>query len=175
MIRSGSNAQRQLGCAMIVAAWLLILGLLYVLFDDYLDRQYHPNRSLSSQGHAGMAELALKRNRAGHYVLPGLINGRPVSLIVDTGATTVAVPAHLGSALGLIPGASQRALTANGAVMVRATRIAELGIGPFRLRDVRADLNPGMESDQVLLGMSALRQMEFTQRGNTLILRFNGD
>ena len=144
------------------------------LFDGYLDRRHNPNRGLSNQGHAGAAELALKRNRSGHYVFPGFINGRPVSFMVDTGATTVAVPAHLGSALGLVPGVSQRAMTANGEIRVRATLIADLGIGPFRLREVSANLNPGMEGDQVLLGMSALRQMEFTQRGNTLILRLNG-
>lgn len=158
---------------MITAAWLLVLGLLYALFDDVLDRQNNPNRSLSSQSHAGATELTIQRNRAGHYVLPGVINGRPVNLMVDTGATTVAIPAHLGPTLGLTPGASQRAMTANGEVTVRATLIAELGIGPFRLREVRANLNPGMAGDQVLLGMSALRQMEFTQRGDTLILRLN--
>lgn len=174
MIRSGSNVQRHLGCAMIVAAWLLVLGLLYALFDDYLDRRYNPNRNLSIQSNAGATELALKRNRAGHYILPGVINGRPVSFMVDTGATTVAVPAHLGPALGLVPGATQWAMTANGNIRVRATLIADLGIGPFRLREVRANLNPGMAGDQVLLGMSALRQMEFTQRGDTLILRPNG-
>ena len=173
MIQSGSKIQNHLGCAMITAAWLLVLGLLYVLFDDVLDRQNNPNRNLKVQSEAHTAELTIQRNRAGHYVLPGVINGRPVNLMVDTGATTVAIPAHLGPALGLAPGASQQAMTANGEVRVRATLIAELGIGPFRLREVRANLNPGMAGDQVLLGMSALRQMEFTQRGNTLILRLN--
>lgn len=36
---------------------------------------------------------------------------------------------------------------------------------------LRASLNPGMADDQVLLGMSVLKHLEFTQRGNTLILR----
>jgi aspartyl protease family protein len=36
---------------------------------------------------------------------------------------------------------------------------------------VRADLNPGMTDDQILLGMSVLKQLEFTQRGDTLVLR----
>ncbi len=159
---------------MIVVAWLLVLGLLYALFSDYLNRRHNPNHNLSTKSNAGMAELALKRNRDGHYVLPGIINGHSVSFMVDTGATTVTVPAHLGPTLGLVPGATQWAVTANGNIMVRATLIADLEIGPFRLREVRANLNPGMAGDQVLLGMSALRQMEFTQRGNTLILRPNG-
>ena len=173
MLRSGSKVQRHLGCAMIIAAWLVVLGLFYLLFDDYIDRQRNPNRNLSVRSENSGAELTIQRNRDGHYVLPGLINGRPVSLMVDTGATAVAIPAHLGPTLGLVPGPSQWAITANGQVQVRATSIAELSFGPFRLREVRANLNPGIAGHQVLLGMSALRQMEFTQRGDTLILRQN--
>ncbi|PKO62837.1 MAG: TIGR02281 family clan AA aspartic protease, partial [Betaproteobacteria bacterium HGW-Betaproteobacteria-17] len=46
-----------------------------------------------------------------------------------------------------------------------------LAFGPFDLRGVPASLNPGMGGDQVLLGMSVLKHLEFTQRGDTLILR----
>lgn len=163
--------QRRLGCGMIAAAWLLGLGLLYVFFADQLDRQYNPNRNLELRVARDAPELVLRRNRMGHYVAPGAINGQPVTFLLDTGATVVSVPAHLGPALGLVPGARQRVMTANGEVIARATRIEELGLGPFRMRGVRAHLNPGMGGDQVLLGMSVLRQLEFTQRGDTLTLR----
>lgn len=166
-----SDPQRRLGRGMIVAAWLLALGLLYVFFDDQLDRQHNPNRNLELSGTQDVTELVLRRNRMGHYVAPGAINGRPVTFLLDTGATVVSVPAHLGPTLGLVPGTRQRVMTANGEVIARATRIEELGLGPFRLREVRAHLNPGMSGDQVLLGMSVLRRLEFTQRGDTLTLR----
>jgi len=168
-------SQRRLGRGMIAIAWLVALGLLWVGFDDYLERRDNPNRDLRV-GPGAPAELVLKRNRAGHYVAPGTINGQPVVFLVDTGATLVSVPAHLGAALGLAPGAAQQALTANGPVTVRATVIDELGLGPFRVSAVRGHLNPGMrDDDQVLLGMSVLRQLEFTQRGDTLILRPHGN
>jgi len=96
----------------------------------------------------------LKRSRDGHYVFPGTINGRPVSFLLDTGATLVSVPAHLAGTLGLKPGAYQQSVTANGTVATRATRVEALAFGPFDLRDVPASLNPGMAGDQVLLGMS---------------------
>ncbi|MDZ7621279.1 MAG: TIGR02281 family clan AA aspartic protease [Candidatus Competibacteraceae bacterium] len=166
-----SDPQRRLGRGMIVAAWLLALGLLYVFFDVQLDRQQNPNRNIELRAAQGATELVLRRNRMGHYVAPGAINGQPVTFLLDTGATVVSVPAHLGPALGLVPGTHQRVMTANGEVIARATRIKELGLGPFRLREVRAHLNPGMGGDQVLLGMSVLRQLEFTQRGDTLTLR----
>ncbi len=44
-------------------------------------------------------------------------------------------------------------------------------MGNIELRDVPAGIAPGMGMDQVLLGMSFLKHIEFTQRGDTLILR----
>ena len=122
----------------------------------------------------GAGELVLQRNRAGHYLLPGEINGRPVRLLLDTGATQVSVPARLAAELGLQAGAPASVLTANGAVVVRQTRIPRLAFGPFEFSDVAGHLNPGMQGDEVLLGMSALRHLEFTQRGDTLTLRAPG-
>lgn len=166
------ETQRRLGRGMIALAWLAALVLLWLVFEDYLDRRENPNRDLRVE--AGAAELVLKRNRFGHYVAPGTINGRPVTFLLDTGATHVSVPAHLGPQLGLAPGAPMQVMTANGAVTVRATVIDELGLGPFRVANVRSHLNPGFRDDQVLLGMSVLKHLEFTQRGDTLILRPQG-
>jgi len=39
------------------------------------------------------------------------------------------------------------------------------------LHDVSAAVVPGMLGEQILLGMSALKQLEFTQRGQTLTIR----
>jgi len=35
---------------------------------------------------------------------------------------------------------------------------------------VRASINPAMQASQILLGMSALKQIEFIQRGDSLTL-----
>lgn len=153
---------------MALGASLVLLGMLYFFFDARLQAQNQPNRALQV---APGSELILKRSRDGHYVFPGTINGRPVTFLLDTGATLVSVPAPLGGALGLEAGAPMRAVTANGSVTTRATRIDTLAFGPFEVRDVPASLNPGMVGDQVLLGMSVLKHLEFTQRGDTLLLR----
>src|SRR5690554_2791963 len=163
---------RRLGRGMMFLASLALLGLLWLGFDGYLDNSWNPNRDLSVQ--EGQSELVLKRNRAGHYVAPGTINGEAVTFLLDTGATQVSVPAHLADALGLVPGTPARVSTANGSVTVRQTVIDELGLGPFLARNVRGHLNPGYRSDEILLGMSVLRNLEFTQRGDTLILRAPG-
>ncbi|MDP3585661.1 MAG: TIGR02281 family clan AA aspartic protease [Thiobacillus sp.] len=165
------NPHRAMGRGMAWVASLLLLGLLYLFFEGSLQARDHPNRQLQI---APGTELTLKRNRAGHYVFPGTINGEAVTFLLDTGATLVSVPAHLGSGLGLKAGAPMPAITANGTVMTRATRIDTLAFGPFEIAGVHASLNPGMGGDQVLLGMSVLKHLEFTQRGDTLILRALG-
>ncbi len=158
---------------MAFVASLLMLGMLYLYFENSLQARNHPNRDLQI---APGAELILKRSGDGHYVFPGTINGQSVSLLLDTGATLVSVPAHLADKLELTAGAYQQSITANGTVVTRTTRIDALAFGPFVLRNVQASLNPGMASDQVLLGMSVLKHLEFTQRGDTLVLRpLNGE
>lgn len=142
--------------------------MLTLFFNDSLDERNNPNRQLQV---APGEELVLKRSRNGHYVFPGTINRQPVTFLLDTGATLVSIPAHLGPRLGLEPGAPQQAITANGVVTTRATRVDELAFGPFSVSGLAASLNPGMRDDQILLGMNVLRHLEFTQRGDTLVLR----
>jgi aspartyl protease family protein len=170
--QTSPNPHRPLGRGMALVASLLVLGMFYLYFQSSLEARNHPNRQLQV---APGGELVLKRSRDGHYVFPGTINGRPVTFLLDTGATLVSVPAHLAGELGLKAGAHQQSITANGTVATRATRVAALAFGPFDLRGVPASLNPGMTDDQVLLGMSVLKHLEFTQRGDTLILRALGN
>jgi len=61
--------------------------------------------------------------------------------------------------------------TANGQVQVRATRINTLQLGPITLYNLEASINPGMDGNEILLGMSALKQIEFSQKGKFLTLR----
>ena len=162
------NPHQRLGKGMAWIASLIVLGLLTLYFNRHIDQRDNPNRALQV---APGAELVLKRSSNGHYIFPGTINQKPVTFILDTGATLVSIPAHLGESLSLKPGARQQSITANGVVETRATKLAELAFGPFSLREVAASLNPGMQDDFILLGMSVLRQLEFTQRGDTLVLR----
>jgi aspartyl protease family protein len=161
--------RRPLGLVLITMAWVGAFALMWLLFEDYLDRREFPNRDLVVE-YGATDELVLRRNHVGHYLAPGTINGEPVVFLLDTGATQVSVPAHLAEGLGLDPRSRGRAMTANGAVDIWHTRIDELGLGPFVLANVRGHINPGMTSDQILLGMSVLRYLEFTQRDGHLTL-----
>lgn len=160
------------GRAMLMAGWALGLLMLALLFSGVLEGQRQPNRqAMAVSGEDGMRELVLQRNRAGHYLAPGEINGQKVEFLLDTGASDVSVPAALARRLGLERGQSRQYSTANGTITAHLTRIPRLLLGGIELHDVRASINPHMPGETVLLGMSVLRQLEFTQSGDKLIIR----
>jgi aspartyl protease family protein len=163
---------RSMGRGMAWLAALALIGVLWLFFEGVEERRTNPNRHLTVTPGMG-SELVLKRNPHGHYFVPGVINGQPVNFMLDTGATQVAVPAKLGKQLGLSAiGPAIQINTANGTVEGRMTLVGELAFGPFVLRQIQAILNPGMDGDDtILLGMNVLKQLEFTQRGDTLLLK----
>jgi aspartyl protease family protein len=154
-----------------MAAWLAVLGLLTWFFSGALEEQRNPNQRVTAMTRADASEVTLLRNRFGHYVATGRINGREVELMLDTGASDVSVPAALADDLGLERGPRAIYQTANGAIVAYRTVLDRVDLGGIALEKVRASINPAVPEGQVLLGMSFLKQLEFTQRGNTLTLR----
>lgn len=158
---------------MFIAAWVLGLGLMTMLFDDQIERMFNPNQN--PQGNisdAGVREVVLDRNSQGHYVANGRINGREVSFLLDTGATDVAIPEEVAAQLGLRRGTGAFSQTANGVVAVWRTRLDSVSLGPIQLANVNATILPSMSGrERILLGMSFLKRLEMIQRGRTLTLR----
>lgn len=157
---------------MALVAWMILLALLVNFFSGYLDRQQNPNEALVSRTtEDGTREVVLDRNRQGHYVTPGQINGHDVVFLLDTGATGVAIPSHLARVLDLPHGRPIQTQTANGTTTSYLTTLEEVSVGPIRQFGVQATVNPGLQMDQVLLGMSFLKNLELIQRDNQLTLR----
>lgn len=163
------NPNRRSGTVMLFIAWMLVLGGLYWFFNGWEEKQANPNtaRVLNQQ----QGELTLARNRAGHYVADGEINGRRVTFLLDTGATWVALPGGLARELALKRGAAVTLQTANGSAVGYQTRLDSVRLGPVELRDVAALVSDGMDADTVLLGMSFLKRVEFTQSDGRLIVK----
>lgn len=160
-----------MGLAMQVLAWVSLLGLLTLYFSSVLERQRNPNSDVTTTMHGDVREVQLTRNRMGHYVASGTINGLPVVFLLDTGATGVAIPDDLARRLALRRGRALLTSTANGTARSYQTRLDEVAIGDIRLHDIDAAITPGLQMNEVLLGMSFLKHIEFSQRGNTLTLR----
>ncbi|MVV50908.1 TIGR02281 family clan AA aspartic protease [Pseudomonas sp. PB120] len=159
------------GRVFMVLAWCAALFLATRFFADWEARQQNPNVNVSSEQGEGFIEVKLVSNNQGHFVASGHINGQPVDFMLDTGATDVSIPASLAERLKLEEGFGVTLSTANGLSQGYRTRIDRLQVGDIVLRDVRALVAPGLTGNQVLLGMSALNKLEFTQRGGTMLLR----
>jgi len=163
---------RSIGKGMLIVSFSLGLMALTIFFDGVLQSQSNPNSEPKfNETDNGIREVVLQRNRQGHYVANGTINGVPVTFLLDTGATDVAIPAAIARKAGLKQGYISQAATANGIIQVYSTTLDELQLGNIRLHDIKASITPSMGAETILLGMSALKQVEFTQRGSNLTLR----
>jgi aspartyl protease family protein len=166
------DTPRRIGRGMIAAAWVLGLILLTLFFNDQLDRQRNPNRNVETiMQDGGAREVILKRNRIGHYVASGTINGQPVEFMVDTGASDVSIPEGIARRLSLQAGTPLRYQTANGPVTAYQTTLDRVELGGISIGPVAASINPAAHNSEVLLGMSFLKHLDFSQEGNTLTLR----
>jgi aspartyl protease family protein len=166
------NSSTAMGTTMLIIAWVILLGLLGLAFSAVLNQQENPNQSPNSSSNSEQTTLVLQANRKNHYVTTGVINGQPVKLLLDTGATDVVIPLALATDLALSQGRATTARTANGNITVYQTVIPSLTIDGIVFTNLRASLNPAMtENDAILLGMSALKQVDIAISNNALTLR----
>ena len=169
--REKDHGINRISNAMTITVWLVVLGLGTLYFDRFLDREHNPNQNVQTTQASNTKEILLQRNRQGHYVSNGKINGSRVRFLLDTGATDVSIPEKVANVLHLQRGLELKAHTANGTITVHLTMLDRIQIGDIVLQDVRASINPYMSGEEILLGMSFLRHLEFTQRDDQLILK----
>ncbi|MEM1345557.1 MAG: TIGR02281 family clan AA aspartic protease, partial [Pseudomonadota bacterium] len=129
--------------------------------------------SLALSHTAGQIEL--RRGWDGHYRADGVVNGYPLRMMIDTGASMVLVPYEDAVAMGFKAETlsfSMPVSTANGQSSVAPVRLKTLRIGPIVIDDVPAAVAPPGRLASPLLGMSFLERLsETTFRGDRLILR----
>ncbi|WP_429071006.1 retropepsin-like aspartic protease family protein [Aeromonas dhakensis] len=141
-------------------AWLSLMGLLTLYFHS------RAQPSVTASG-----ELLLRADQSGHYRLEGAINGQPVQLLLDTGATRITVPQRVAERLGLTAHGSSQVNTAAGFILVGNGSIETLAMGPLTLYDLAIFINPAAAGDEVLVGMNALGRLELVQKERQLLLR----
>lgn len=162
------TAQRG-GIVMMLLFWVLLMAVGTWWLHGGLEEMMRPNANVVHTLPAG-EPVTLQRNRAGHYEAPGRINGKPVTFLLDTGATYVAVPADLAVELGLVAGRSAWFNTANGRVEGTLTELDEVSLGGLKVHNVQGSISPGMESDTVLLGMSFLNLLTIEMQAGEMVL-----
>ena len=152
-------------------SWVLVIIGLIIVFNQAISQKINPNQNPNSQTQNGFTEVVLRRNSQHHYVVNGFINDQPVTFLVDTGATHVAIGANLAQKLGLVRGRQGIARTANGTTTTYATLLDSLNIGDIQFNDVSASITLGMQGNEVLLGMSALKHVELIHKNGELTMR----
>ena len=122
---------------------------------------------------SGARQARLHRAADGHYYADISVNGTPVRMIVDTGATKVALSRTDARKAGLLltdRDYSASGLAVAGTVKMAPIVIARMQVGEVELRDVPAVVFDADEGPS-LLGMSFLNRMrEIEIRDKDLVL-----
>ena len=164
-------------------SWVSVVGLIFLgivyraeIGDLFIratsDRV--PSVALSTAGE----EAELRRAWDGHYRADAMVNGVPMRLLVDTGASMVLLPYESVEAMGIDPKTldySQAVTTANGRSTVAPIKLASISVGDIEVTDVTAAVAHPGRLQTGLLGMSFLDKIDETVfQGDRLILRQNG-
>ncbi|MGB2933512.1 MAG: TIGR02281 family clan AA aspartic protease, partial [Methyloceanibacter sp.] len=116
----------------------------------------------------GPAEVRIRKRLDGHFTAKVEVNGKSVSMIVDTGASTIVLRPEDAAKAGIdvsrlsftVP-----VLTANGRTVAARVRLESVALGPLARQQVEALVAEPHALTQSLLGMSflsRLRSYEFS-------------
>ncbi|MEQ1578038.1 MAG: TIGR02281 family clan AA aspartic protease [Hyphomicrobium sp.] len=118
-------------------------------------------------------ELTARDN--GHYHTEAEINGRPVEVMVDTGATMVVLTFEAAEQAGLYLKDSDfthKASTANGVSRIAPVTLERVSIGDITVRDVPAAVAERGRLQTTLLGMTFLSRLDrVDMRSGKLLLQ----
>jgi len=116
--------------------------------------------------------VSLTADARGHFAAAGSLNGYPVTFMVDTGATAIAISAAEARRIGLDYRAAGQATgvgTAAGVVPAWRVKFNTVKVGGITLNQVDGMVvESGLSVP--LLGMSFLNRMEMRREGETMTL-----
>ncbi len=151
-----------------LAIWLvIILGLVsaylyrydFQRFGETLLAGLIPGRAVVVTAQDGTQEVILNKSMSGHFQTDALVNGAPVHMLVDTGASSVVLSKSDAEAVGIDVdnlAYTVSVMTANGRTSVAPVRLSEIAIGPIVRRNVSALVAQDGQLEQSLLGMTFL-------------------
>ncbi|MCV2368014.1 retropepsin-like aspartic protease family protein [Roseateles oligotrophus] len=147
----------------LLTIWLLILLVVFMGF-----KAWEHQRAQSLVSIDGGA-IVLKRGPDGHFHWPGEVNGLAVDFLVDTGATSTALPQALAERAGLVAEASVSSQTAAGVTRGYRARANIALRGGVQAERLAVTVLPALGAP--LLGMDILAKLDFKQQDGTLHIR----
>ena len=156
--------------------WALIFGALFAIFalrDDFRalgNRLWAAITGATEQENVGQ-EVRVAMGEDGHFTVNAEINGRPVRLMVDSGATITGLSRETAASLGIEPdGRLVEASTANGTQVMRMASARTIKVGTIVRSDQSVVIAPGEAPD--VIGMNFLSSLrDWRVEGRTLVLR----
>jgi aspartyl protease family protein len=149
----------------LVTVWLVVGAAVFVGVQGL----EHSRSRMQFQAADGVIEI--RRAPDGHFHWPGSVNGVAVDFLIDTGATTTALPKEVAERAALRSRGSTRSSTAGGIVRGELA-IADITLqGGVSAENVRVTVLPGLGAP--LLGMDMLSRLRWSQEGG--VLRFKGE
>ncbi len=125
----------------------------------------------NSSADAAGRKVVLSAGSGGHFTTQGQVNGRAVSLMVDTGATYVVLSQSEADRAGLNykTGQSVQMSTANGVIPGWRLTLGSVRIGDVVAYEVEAIVSSGA-MPYVLLGNSFLTRFQMTLTNDQMVL-----
>lgn len=169
----------------IIVALVVAVAVISLTVPRYLDRlskQQHPSSSTpsepvapnrSAQTSTNYRTVTLNSDNRGHFAVSARIDGRPVDLVVDTGASRIVLRETSAARLGIFPRASEyvgRAQTANGVTKFAPVHLNSVEINGITVRDVEAAVMPDDVLRENLLGMTFLSRVKWSHDRGRLVL-----
>lgn len=139
--------------------WLTIFAGAFVLFGLRDEIGDWARTNLSEGAVVEGSATRVPRSDDGHFWIDAQVNGRPVRMLIDSGASTTTLAASAAAAANIRPsGAFPVAVsTANGVVEMRRARAERVKLGSVELDDVPVHISP--HDDISVLGMSTLSRL----------------
>lgn len=176
--RNWGEAARNLGIWLLIA---VVLSSVYVFKDDAqnfasrLTAGLIPGRAAITVDANGQTSAVLSMGRNGHYEIDATINGVTVPMMVDTGATTIALSYEDAERLGLDPAGMRfdyTVMTANGPARSAYVTLPEIEVAGIRRHNIAAGVAERGKLGGSLLGMNFLSTLRaFTISGNEMRLQ----
>ena len=122
-------------------------------------------------GTGGGSRIVLPADSRGHFMTQGAINGRTVTFMLDTGATSIALSAADAQRIGLDYSKGQRVQmnTANGVSSGYRLRLQSVRVGDVEVYDVEAIVSP-QPMPFVLLGNSFINRFSMRRDADQMVL-----
>lgn len=148
----------------IVIFWIALMASLYGVMTHYLKPK---PVTISASG-----DLVIPRARDGHFYASGLVNGRPVNFLVDTGASLVTVSEEFARTSAMSRGIPTVFKTANGDMPGQIVSDVPVSMGSISISGLRVAVGlVGQKTGDALLGQNFLSKFEIALSKDQMILR----